>query len=263
MLKLNAYQLKWIAIIGMFLQHMFIAWSAIIPVGLRFPLYAVGGFTFPIMAFFVVEGYRHTSNLKRYILRLFVVGIIAMPFHIVALGIPLGGGNPAIYPWLNIMFSIILSLFVMVMYDKIKFRVVFWLIYVVLIVPISIMFFEWYFIGITMVLLFHIIGNENARRIIPPIFAGLGWLFMAFPFTVEGLMYFGDLDTFMTYPDFPALMAVFAIVCGLVSILLMGYNGERGRKSKWLFYIFYPAHFVILAAIGLAIGLIDLNMLGF
>ena len=263
MLKLNAYQLKWIAIIGMFLQHMLIAWSGIIPTVLRFPLYAVGGFTFPIMAFFVVEGYRHTSNLKRYILRLFMVGLIALPFHIVVLGISLGGGNPAMYPWLNIMFSIILSIFVLLMYDKIKFRVIFWLVYVVLVVPISTIFFEWYFIGVTMVLLNHIIRNETARRIVPPVFAGVGWLFLALPFTIDGFMYFGDLDIFMAYADFPALMAVFAIVCGLVSILLLGYNGERGRKSKWLFYIFYPAHFVVLAVLGVALGLIDLSMIGF
>jgi len=263
MLKLNAYQLKWIAIIGMFLQHMLIAWSGIIPTVLRFPLYAVGGFTFPIMAFFVVEGYRHTSNLKRYILRLFMVGLIALPFHIVVLGISLGGGNPAMYPWLNIMFSIILSIFVLLMYDKIKFRVIFWLVYVVLVVPISTIFFEWYFIGVTMVLLNHIIRNETARRIVPPVFAGVGWLFLALPFAIDGVMYFGDLDIFMAYADFPALMAVFAIVCALVSILLLGYNGERGRKSKWLFYIFYPAHFVVLAVVGVALGLIDLSMLGF
>jgi len=263
MLKLNAYQLKWIAIIGMFLQHMLIAWSEIIPVWLRFPLYAVGGFTFPIMAFFVVEGYRHTSNLKQYILRLFVVGLIAMPFHIVVLGISLGGGNPTIYPWLNIMFSIILSLLVLIMYDKIKYRVVFWFIYVALIVPISLVFFEWYFIGVTMVLLNHIIRNENARRIVPPVFAGVSWLAMALPFTIDGFMDLGDMDIFMAYPDFPALMAVFAIVCALVSVLLMGYSGERGRKSKWLFYIFYPAHFIVLAIVGVALGLIDLSLLGF
>jgi hypothetical protein len=259
MLKLNAYQLKWIAIIGMFLQHMLMAWSEIIPTWLRFPLYAAGGFTFPIMAFFVVEGYRHTSSLKKYMLRLFIVGLIAMPFHIVVLGISLGGGNPMAYPWLNIMFTIVLSLLVLGMYDIIKYRIVFWLLYVIIIVPISFIFFEWYFIGVTMVLLFHIIKNENARRIIPPIFTGICWLGLAWSVNTSGI----HADTFMAYPDFPALMVSFAIVCSLVLILLVGYNGERGRKMKWLFYIFYPAHFALLAVVGVALGLIDLSLLGF
>ncbi|MCL2373222.1 MAG: conjugal transfer protein TraX [Defluviitaleaceae bacterium] len=258
MLKLNAYQLKWIAIVGMFLQHMLIAWSGIIPAVLRFPLYAVGGVTFPIMAFFVVEGYRHTSDLERYILRLFVVGLIAAPFHIMVLGLAMGGGNPLVYPWLNIMFGIILSLFVLLMYDKIKYRAVFWLIYVIIILPVSFLFFEWYFIGVTMVLLFHIIRNEKARRIVPPVFTGAAWLLLMLMFNVDASM-----DIFMAYADFPALMAAFAVVCSLVSLLLLGYSGQRGRKAKWLFYIFYPGHFVLLALVGLALGFIDLSLLGF
>jgi len=258
MLKLNAYQLKWIAIIGMFLQHMLIAWSAIIPNALRIPLYGVGGFTFPIMAFFVVEGYRHTSNLKRYVLRLLIIGLIALPFHIAVLGISLGGGNPMMYPWLNIMFSIVLSLLVLYMYDKIKYRAVFWLVYVVLIVPVSLLFFEWYFIGVTMVLLFHIIPHEKIRRIVPPLFTGVCW------FVLGQFVTFVEMDgthTFMAYDDFPTLMIVFAAVCAMVSVLLLGYSGERGKKSKWLFYIFYPAHFVLLAVVGVATGTIDLSLL--
>jgi len=260
MLKLNAYQLKWIAIIGMFFQHMMIAWSAIIPSWLELPLYAAGGFTFPIMAFFVVEGYRYTSNLTRYILRLFIFGLIALPFHIIVLGISLGQGNPELYPWLNIMFSIILSLLVLIMYDKIKYRVFFWLIYIFLIVPISFLYFEWYFIGVTMVLLFHIIPNETARRVVPPVFTGVCWLFVAWSFRS---MNFGNANIFIARADFPTLMAAFGIVCGLVSVLLVGYSGQRGKKMKWLFYIFYPLHFMVLAAIGIALGLIDPSLLGF
>jgi len=262
MLKLNAYQLKWIAIVAMFLQHMFIALSSIFPEWVRFPLYAVGGFTYPIMAYFVVEGYRYTSNLKRYILRLFIFGLIALPFHIIALGIPLGGGDPYYYPWINIMFSIILSLIVLVIYDKVKIRALFWLFYVVVIVPISFLFFEWYFIGTTMVLLYHIIPNENARRIVPPIVTAVLWIAFAWAIGLEGFMNFED-DIFIARADFQLLMIAFGIVCGLASILVLGYNGERGKKMKWLFYIFYPLHLFALAAIGLALGLIDLSLIGF
>jgi len=263
MFKLNAYQLKWIAIVAMFLQHMFIALSEIFPSILVFPLYAVGGFTYPIMAYFVVEGYRHTSNLMRYILRIFVFGLIALPFHIVALGIPLGGGNPYFYPWINIMFSIILSLIVLVIYDKIKVRALFWLIYVVVIVPISFLFFEWYFIGTTMVLLYHIIRNETVRRIVPPIVTAAFWLAFAWATGLDGFMNLENTDIFIARSDFQSLMISFGIVCGLTSILLLSYNGERGKKMKWLFYVFYPLHLFVLAAVGVALGLIDLSLIGF
>jgi len=260
MKDLNAYKLKWIAIIGMILNHMVVAWWEIIPLWLVFPMYAAGGLTFPIMGYFVVEGYKHTSNLKRYILRVLAFGLIAMPFHILALGIPLGGGSPALYPWLNIMFSIALGLLVLVMYDKIKFRVLFWLIYVILIVPISFLFFEWYFIGVTMVLLFYIIKNESVRRIVPPIFAGVCWLglsllpTMEIPYEIlpEGF------SPLIGNPEFATVMTTFIIGCVAAAVLLKNYNGERGKRMKWLFYILYPLHLAVLAAVALALGLITL-----
>ncbi|MCL1787473.1 MAG: hypothetical protein FWG38_05765 [Defluviitaleaceae bacterium] len=57
MKTLDAYKLKWVAVIGMILNHVVITWWEIIPALLRIPLYAAGGLTFPIMGYFVVEGY--------------------------------------------------------------------------------------------------------------------------------------------------------------------------------------------------------------
>jgi len=264
MLSLDAYKLKWIAIIGMVLNHMVIAWWDILPMWLMFPLYALGGLTFPIMGYFVVEGYKYTSNLRRYILRLLVIGLIAMPFHILALGVPLGAGNPMFYPWLNIMFAIILSLLVLVLYDKIRFRVLFWLIYVIIIVPISFIFFEWYFIGVTMVLLFYIIPNESARRIVPPIFSGVCWLaFSLLPMELPYELIPEGFNPLIANPDFINVMSTFFIGCALAAVLLKGYNGERGKPMKWLFYAFYPLHLAVLALGAIAIGSIDLSIFGF
>jgi len=263
MLRLDAYKLKWIAIIGMITNHMAIAWWEIIPLWLAYPLYAAGGLTFPIMAYFVVEGYKHTSNLGRYMLRLLVFGLIAAPFHILALGVPLGGGNPMFYPWLNIMFSIVLGLTVLKLYDKIKIRVLFWLLYVLIIVPISFIFFEWSFIGVTMVLLYYIIRGESTRRIVPPIFAavcflGLSLLSAAAPMPeIEGLNRLLIMNS-----DFVRVMPTFSVGIVLAALLLQGYNGERGKRMKWLFYAFYPLHLAVLAIVALALGLIDLSVFG-
>ena len=259
MKNLDAYKLKWIAIIGMILNHMVITWWEIIPTGLALPMNAAGGLTFPIMAYFVVEGYRHTSNLKRYILRLLMFGLIALPFHILALSIPLGGGNPLIYPLLNILFTIIFSLLVLVIYDKMKSRVLFWILYVILIFPISNLF-EWQFIGVTMVLMYHIIRNEKARRIVPPIFAGvlnlgfalLAIVAMSFMPYVEGAP-----QTLATNVDFLRIMPSFIIGVIAAAVLLYNYNGERGKRMKYLFYVIYPVHLAVLAGVGLALGIIS------
>lgn len=259
MFQLDAYKLKWVAIIAMVLNHMVVTWWDIIPTWLAIPMYAAGGLTFPIMAYFVVEGYKHTSSLPRYIMRLFVVGLIALPFHFLALNLPLSGGFIGVYPLLNILFSIILSLVVLVLYDKIKFRVLFWLLYVVVIVPVSFIFFEWYFVGVTTVLLFYIIGNESARRIVPPIVAGVLWILMSLS---AGLMPVEGIDALVTDPGFIAIMPTFAIGCFAAAFLVKNFNGERGKRMKWLFYTFYPVHLAVLAGVAIALGLLDLSIFG-
>jgi len=261
-LKLDAYQLKWIAIIGMVLNHMVIAWWEIIPAWLAFPLYAAGGLTFPIMGYFVVEGYKHTKNLGRYISRLLIIGLISVPFHILTLGMPMGGGNPMAYPWLNIMFSIVLSLLVILLYDKIKVRVLFWLLYIIVIVPISFLFFEWYFIGVTMVLLFHIIRNENARRIVPPIFSGVCFLLLSLLTLVspaEAMESMYGANSLIADPTFAPVMMTFVIGCVAAAVLLKNFSGERGKRMKWLFYAFYPVHLAILGGVALALGFVTLG----
>ena len=37
-----------------------------------------------------------------------------------------------------------------------------------------------------------------------------------------------------------------------VPVLLL-YNGQRGKGNKWFFYVFYPAHFLVFAALAAVI----------
>jgi len=251
-LRFDAYQLKWIAIIAMILNHIVIAWWAIVPTSLAFPMYAVGGLTFPIMAFFVVEGYKHTSSLKRYVVRILIVGLIALPFHFLTLGL-------ALAPALNIMFTIALSLGVLAMYDKIKYRAIFWIIFILLIIPISLIF-EWSFPGVVMVLLFYIIKNEKVRRILPPIIAVLLSAVSSLIYLIPGM----DMpeEGLIADPTFALVSATFIIGMLLASVLLARFNGERGKKMKWVFYIIYPAHLAVLAIVALVLGLVDFSMFG-
>ena len=73
---LNANTLKLIAVLAMVLDHaatVFLADTA--PAALFF--HAVGQIAAPIMCFFVAEGYTYTSNLKKYLLRLFLAAVIS------------------------------------------------------------------------------------------------------------------------------------------------------------------------------------------
>jgi len=248
-LKLDAFQLKWIAIIGMVLNHIVFAWWEIIPIGLAIPMYAAGGLTFPIMAYFVVEGYRHTSNLKKYIIRLAIFGAISIPFHILTFGI-IG---------LNIMFTIIVGICCILLYDKIKSRILFWVLFIVITILTAMpIFFDWAIIGVIVILLTHIIKNETARRIVPAIVAGLFMLV----FSLFGILALNNPDIY--FGGMPAydltlmyVSTVFVVGCFAAAFLLNNFNGERGRRMKWLFYSFYPLHLAVLGIVALLMGWVD------
>ena len=257
MLHLDAFKLKWIAIIGMVLNHIVIAWWEVVPVGLAVPMYAAGGLTFPIMAYFVVEGYRHTSDLKKYILRLFIVGAIAIPFHALTFG----------YLGFNIMFTIIMGLVSILLYDKIKIRPLFWILFVILaLLTLMPVLFDWAIIGVIVVLLTHIIRNETARRVVPAIVAGVFMLAFSLlglwseavvadnPYVQAELAGMPGYDLALM-----RVSTVFIVGCFAAALLLKNYNGERGKRMKWLFYAFYPLHLAILGVVALLMGWVEFS----
>lgn len=74
--SLNAFQIKLIAVIAMLLDHIawkFLAESYLAGQG----LHLVGRITAPVMCFFLTEGYHHTRNLRKYFMRLAVFALIS------------------------------------------------------------------------------------------------------------------------------------------------------------------------------------------
>jgi len=250
---MDAFKLKWIAIIGMILNHIVIGWWEIIPTWLAVPLYAAGGLTFPIMAYFVVEGYKHTSNLKKYLLRLFIFGVIAAFFHPFVFGSII----------MNIMFTIIVGIISLVLYDRMKSRSLFWVVFVILCLltmfPIA---FDWSIIGLVVILLTHIIHDEKKRRIVPAVVSGvfmiffslLGVLAFSSPYVQEEMEISGMDETLML------VSTTFCIGCFAAALLLKNFNGERGQRMKWIFYIFYPLHLAVIGGVALALGLVDFSV---
>jgi len=259
---LNAYILKIIAITGMVLQHTVIILPNHIPVVLHFPMQLAGGFTFPIMAFLLVEGYRLTSSVKRYVTRLLVFAVISHVPYVMAFGVP--------FFRLNIMYTLAFGVLSLVFYDRAKSKGLFWGLFIPYAL-LSFLFLDWPVVGPVVIVLYHIFRTESYRRIVPPLVAGGGnfvlgivigvvavalvaFLAIASPDALYDLK--SELDKLLYDVDANPLMGLANLLFPVGSILSLflvrRYNGTRGPSLKFFFYAVYPLHLAILAFLRLA-----------
>ena len=262
--NLDAYKLKWLAVIGMILNHMVIGWWEAIPLWFAVPMYMAGGITFPIMGYLAVEGYKYTRNLRKYLYRLFGVGVIAMLFHPLVMRVFM----------LNIMFTLVVGLLAIVLYDTIKSKPLFWSLFVLLCLLTAVpIVFDWAVIGVVMMLMCHIIKNEK-RKVIMPVVVGSVLMLAMTSLAVWSMHFIKNTPELAPYAEEIVYAATFGhgmifiymtytfVVGMLLSIwLLLKYNGQRGKKSgKALFYVIYPLHLAIIGGVALLAGWVGLSV---
>lgn len=80
-------------------------------------LTCVGRIAFPIFAFMIVEGYFHTRNMRRYLLRMLIGALLAeIPFDLMY-------GGSIFYPFhQNVLWTFLLSLLLIALLEKLKSR---------------------------------------------------------------------------------------------------------------------------------------------
>ena len=229
----SAFTLKMAAIVGMTACHVGVLMEGALPFAAYCACLALGGVTFPIMAFLVDEGYRHTSNLGRYAARLAAFAVVAqVPYGIFFE--PLAFGGEALPFTGNVLFTLLVGLGLVAGYERVARRWLYWALAALALAGSFVL--DWGVVGPAMVLMCHVL--EGRRRcvlpaLVPVLATGLPALL-----AVAG----GDAAAL------PALL--YEAVGGVAAIVLLDcYDGTRGRPLKWFFYLYYPAH---IALIGLA-----------
>ena len=235
--EISSMALHIMAMAFMLCDHL---WGTIVP-GNDW-LTCIGRIAFPIFAFMIVEGYFHTKNLKKYILRLLIFAVLSeIPFNLAV-------GSRFFYPiHQNVLWSFLISLGLIHWNEKTK-RI--WAKILVGIASVALAYVvglitmvDYYHAGILTVLVFYYFRERKW-------WSYLGQLICLWYINLEmlgGLAYeiqLGDKTYFLTQQGF-ALLA-------LIPIWL--YRGKQGYHNKFLqyaYYAFYPVHLLILGVIKL------------
>ncbi len=226
-------QLKMIAIIAMFIDHL--AWAFIPTASIQGQImHGIGRLTFPIMAFFIAEGFYKTSNLKKYFYRLLLFALIThFPFQYFYYGrIPMfsqqTGDTLITFATTSIMYTLLLGLTVLIIWKKTAMNEGLKLILTFLLLFLAIPG-DYSYYGVLLVMAF---GFNYPNRSNQLLFGALVIATLALPLIFSG----SGTSLFMAATFFPLY-------------LIYRYNGElgRGRQYKWFFYWFYPVHLVLIA----------------
>lgn len=114
---IDSFVLKIVAILGMTANHVAHAMGSMMPWPATLVLYSFGGVTYPVMAYLLVIGYMHTSNVRRYASRLFLFALASqVPFTLC-----LGWGSLPI-PRLNVLFTLLIGLGLLWAWDNVALR---------------------------------------------------------------------------------------------------------------------------------------------
>ena len=228
--------IKLIAIVSMLIDHTGAIFQGYLPADMYTLMRAVGRIAFPLFAFFIIEGFTHTRNVKNYLLRLAVFAVLSeIPFDYAFFG---WSGRLFYWGHQNVFVTLTLGLAVIWLLDTIRTRITSMsflphlaqLLLTVLVIFLSVSLADllggdYGHMGMLLMLLFYFARGNKLGQVL----ALTAWL----------LLYDYSIGR---------VTELYAIV-DILPILF--YNGKKGTLPvpKLLFYGFYPVHLLVLTLI--------------
>ena len=203
---LNSFQLKCIAITTMLIDH---TGKVLFPGNMIFVY--VGRIAFPIFCFLLVEGFFHTRDVYKYIVRLGVFALISeVPFDLAFRQTLLEIKHQ------NVFFTLLLGMLLMCALEKtselqikaVEILLTMW--------AAEFLHVDYSYRGILLIIAYYFFRENEWLKLS----VGVMWNFLR---NRSSQMY--------------GALAVVPIAM---------YNGERGPSVKYFFYVFYPTHLLVL-----------------
>lgn len=183
----------------------------------------IGRLAFPIYTYLLVLGYQRTSDVRRYFVRLLLIGVLAQVPYMLAI-------RPN---HINVIGTLLLGLFVLVALDRLKSLPLKILLVAAVTVMLEVFPFDYGFYGILLLLIYryssgHVMVMLHFVLNLVAVFAnGPSWI-----------LQMGSLGA--------------TLLIAYAPVLLRWVDGIR--IPKWMWRSFYPAHFVILLLIRYLFG---------
>ena len=212
---LSLSSLKWIALITMLIDHtaatmvpyynMLQELTNIDITVVYDVMRGIGRLSFPIFCFCVVEGFVHTRNVKKYLIRLLIFALITEPIYDLAFF-----GRVLYLDYQNVLWTFVIAILMLMAVKKYDQSIL-----LRLIIILIFSFIAWFlktdysYIGVIIIAVYYLYREKN-------------WVKLG--------------ATAILFLDMAVIGA--ALTCL--------YNGEKGKGLKYLFYVFYPGHLLLL-----------------
>lgn len=236
---INGSVLKWIGIFTMFIDHVgaVLVWRIYILtlnpawMDIYWIFRYIGRIAFPIFCFLLVEGFVHTSNRKKYLGRMCLFALISeIPFNLAI------SGKWFSFEENSVMLTFVLGLLLLSalhwLLEPIKGKgvspssflraLLAWAAIGIMMKLANLLNVDYGEVGILSIVLFYLIRDKR---------------FWAALFGCGALMLSNIMELQFNYVELPAFLAILPILF---------YDGTRGRQNKYFFYVFYPAHLLLL-----------------
>jgi hypothetical protein len=222
---MSGFALKLIAMITMLIDHT----GAILFEGSQYYMYfrMIGRLAFPIYCFLLVEGFYHTSNVKRYLKRLGIFALISeIPFD---LAFSKNITNTNFLDSQNVFFTLYIGLLVIYFISLINKKY-----------PTDIL-------------------KQNLLTIVIVIIGCFASILLATDYEILGVLLIVSFYLFRTNKLLLTIVVLLLnyelagtlqALATVSMVFIWFYNGKKGLKlNKYIFYAFYPAHILILVLI--------------
>ena len=237
-MDLSAAALHILAMTFMLMDHL---WATLLPA--QEWLTCVGRIAFPIFAFMAVEGYFHTHNLKKYLLRMLIFAVISeVPFDLMY-------GGTWFYPvHQNVIWTLMMGLVgihLMETVRKKKSTFVYILVSAVVVILGGLLgtlsMVDYYGIGVLTVFIFYFFRGRKWWCLLGQILA-LYWVNVEM---LGGLMY--PIRLFGM--EFELCQQGLALLALLPIWLYRGRQGYHSKPFQYFCYAFYPVHMLVIVLV--------------